>query len=84
MENLTRLTRTDFLKVSKTHKIYYEVCGNPIAETILFIHGGPGAGFSERDKRFFNFDTQRVVFLTKEELPKVFLLDVLKKTQPSI
>ncbi|MBA0883838.1 prolyl aminopeptidase [Flavobacterium undicola] len=62
MEKSKFNTKTDFLEVSATHKIYYEVCGNPIEETILFIHGGPGAGFSDHDKRFFNFDKQRVIF----------------------
>lgn len=51
-----------YLKVSEIHKIHYEVCGNPDAEAILFVHGGPGAGFSKQDKRFFNFEKQKVIF----------------------
>lgn len=51
-----------YLKVSEIHKIHYEVCGNPDAEAILFVHGGPGAGFSEQDKRFFDFEKQKVIF----------------------
>lgn len=51
-----------YLKVSEIHTIHYEVCGNPDAEAILFVHGGPGAGFSEQDKRFFNFEKQKVIF----------------------
>jgi proline iminopeptidase len=31
------------------HELYYEICGNPTGIPILFIHGGAGAGFSERD-----------------------------------
>lgn len=62
MENSKFKIQSDFLKVSETHSIYYEVCGDSAEETILFLHGGPGAGFSDIDKRFFNFEKQRVVF----------------------
>ena len=60
----------NYFKVSKTHKIHYEVCGNQSAEPILFVHGGPGAGFSEYDKRFFNFDKQKVVFFDQRGASK--------------
>lgn len=51
-----------FLEVSKLHKIYYEVCGNINGIPYLFVHGGPGAGFSENDKRFFDFKKHKVIF----------------------
>ncbi|CAN1512883.1 MhpC Predicted hydrolases or acyltransferases (alpha/beta hydrolase superfamily) [Flavobacteriaceae bacterium] len=51
-----------YLQVSNIHTIYYEVCGNTNIEPILFVHGGPGAGFSESDKRFFDFKKQKVIF----------------------
>ncbi|QDO95291.1 prolyl aminopeptidase [Formosa sediminum] len=60
----------NYFKVSQTHKIYYEVCGNQGAEPILFVHGGPGSGFSEHDKRFFNFDKQKVVFFDQRGASK--------------
>lgn len=50
------------LKVSEIHEIYYEVCGVDQGKTYLFVHGGPGAGFSEDDKRFFDFKKHKVVF----------------------
>lgn len=56
------ITKSGFLEVSAIHKLYYEVCGNPNGETLLFLHGGPGAGFADKDKRFFNFEKQQVVF----------------------
>jgi len=61
---------SNYLTVSETHKIYYEVCGNREAEPILFVHGGPGAGFSERDKRFFNFENQNVIFFDQRGASK--------------
>jgi len=52
----------NFFKVSEIHNLHYEVYGNPNGEPILFVHGGPGAGFSQEDKRFFNFDKHKVIF----------------------
>lgn len=70
MENPKFQTKTGFLNVSETHKLYYEVCGNPLGETILFLHGGPGAGFSDEDKRFFNFEKQQVIFFDQRGASK--------------
>ncbi|MDW5290792.1 prolyl aminopeptidase [Formosa sp. PL04] len=53
---------SNYLRVSKTHNIYFEVFGITETEPILFVHGGPGAGFSENDKRFFDFKKQKVIF----------------------
>ncbi|ENO12282.1 prolyl aminopeptidase [Thermoplasmatales archaeon SCGC AB-539-C06] len=43
-----------FLDVGEGHSIYYELSGNPDGKPVLFIHGGPGAGFFYQDKQFFN------------------------------
>jgi proline iminopeptidase len=59
-----------YLQVSELHNIYYEVCGNDNAEPYLFIHGGPGAGFSKKDKRFFDFDKHRVIFFDQRGASK--------------
>jgi proline iminopeptidase len=42
------------LKVSDTHEIYYEVCGNPQGEPVVFLHGGPGSGCNPTQRRFFD------------------------------
>jgi proline iminopeptidase len=49
------------LRVSGTHEIYYEECGNPKGKPALFVHGGPGAGCDNRARRFFDPDTYRIV-----------------------
>lgn len=59
-----------YLQVSDLHKIYYEVCGNTNGESILFVHGGPGVGFSENDKRFFDFKKQKVIFFDQRGASK--------------
>ena len=43
-----------YLAVSEGHKLYFELCGNPKGKPVMFLHGGPGAGISERDRGFFN------------------------------
>ena len=51
-----------YLYVQNGHKIYYEQYGNPDGKPILFLHGGPGAGFSNSHKAFFNPKIFRVIF----------------------
>ena len=36
--------------------------GNPNGKPVLFLHGGPGAGFSDDSSRFFNSDIFNVIF----------------------
>ncbi|HEX7042130.1 MAG TPA: prolyl aminopeptidase [Patescibacteria group bacterium] len=47
--------------VGKGHKIYYEACGNPKGKPILYVHGGPGAGFSESSKKYFDPDIWNII-----------------------
>lgn len=49
------------LAVDSTHNLYIEECGNPEGIPILFIHGGPGAGCSRYDRRFFDPDRYRII-----------------------
>jgi proline iminopeptidase len=51
-----------YLKVGNNHSIYFEQYGNPKGIPILFLHGGPGAGFSNAHKSFFDPKIFRVVF----------------------
>ncbi|MFZ5518178.1 MAG: prolyl aminopeptidase [Candidatus Zhuqueibacterota bacterium] len=45
---------TGYLKVSELHKIYYQLGGNPEGKAVMVLHGGPGAGCSTHDFRYFN------------------------------
>lgn len=49
------------LAVDSIHKIYIEECGNPEGIPILFVHGGPGAGCSRFDRRFFDPERYRII-----------------------
>ena len=51
-----------FFPVSDGHKLYYERFGNPKGIPIVFVHGGPGAGFEPRHRKFFNPNKHNVLF----------------------
>lgn len=42
------------IKVDDLHAVYFEVCGNPNGEPVVFLHGGPGSGCNPRQRRFFD------------------------------
>jgi len=42
-----------YLDVGEGHSLYFELYGNPKGIPVIFLHGGPGAGFSDKDKTFF-------------------------------
>ena len=46
--------RKSYLHVEKGHRLYYETFGNPAGIPVVFLHGGPGVGISDEDKRFFD------------------------------
>ncbi|KAL5225401.1 hypothetical protein ABZP36_012040 [Zizania latifolia] len=50
-----------FLIVSGVHTIYYEQSGNPQGHPVVFLHGGPGAGTSPGNRRFFDLVFFRIV-----------------------
>ncbi len=51
------------LAVDDRHTLYWEECGNPNGEPILFVHGGPGAGCSTQDRCFFDPEFFRIVLV---------------------
>lgn len=68
-----------YFSTTDGHQLYYETYGNPSGIPILFLHGGPGAGFSERDKDFFDLNHFFVLFFeqrgTGRSLPQGSLKD---------
>jgi proline iminopeptidase len=47
--------------VAGGHALYVEECGIPEGVPVLFVHGGPGAGCSEQDRRFFDPEKYRII-----------------------
>ena len=54
--------QTGYIAVSDGYELYYELYGNPKGIPVLFLHGGPGAGFSDSDKQFFDKRRYNVIF----------------------
>jgi len=54
--------KTGYIQVSDRHQLYYELYGNPKGIPVLFLHGGPGAGFTDSDKQFFDPKRYHVLF----------------------
>jgi proline iminopeptidase len=52
---------TGRLQVSPVHNIYFEQCGNPQGQPVVFLHGGPGAGASPAHRRLFDPAHYRIV-----------------------
>ena len=55
--------QSDLLPVSDTHHIYYEQCGNPAGQPVVFLHGGPGSGCNPNQRRFFDPAYYRIILL---------------------
>ncbi|MCA1618348.1 MAG: prolyl aminopeptidase [Acidobacteria bacterium] len=52
---------TGRLQVSPAHNIYYEQCGNPQGQPVVFLHGGPGGGITPDYRRYFDPAAYHVV-----------------------
>ncbi len=49
------------LAVDPPHTLYIEECGNPRGIPIVVLHGGPGIGCDEDQRRFFDPELYRIV-----------------------
>ncbi len=49
------------LQVDNTHCLHIEECGNPNGIPVVFIHGGPGGGYSAIHRQFFNPSAYRII-----------------------
>ena len=47
--------------VDDLHTLYWEQCGNPNGVPVLFLHGGPGGGFSPKNRQFFDPTYYRII-----------------------
>lgn len=52
---------THHLNVDDIHTLYVEEAGSPEGVPVLFVHGGPGGGCSENDRRFFDPEKYRII-----------------------
>lgn len=52
---------THRLAVDSLHTLYVEEVGNPDGIPVVFVHGGPGVGCTENDRRFFDPEKFRII-----------------------
>ena len=52
-----------YLKVCGNHNVFFETYGNPKGIPVVFLHGGPGSGFSDSSKVFFDKNRCFVTFI---------------------
>ena len=68
-----------WLDVGDEHRIWWEQCGHPGAPAALFVHGGPGAGCTQGDRRWFHPQHWRTVLFDQRgcgrSLPMACLQD---------
>ena len=53
--------KTYQLDVSNLHSLYVEEYGSPSGSPVLFLHGGPGAGFSPEYQKYFDPKKYRLI-----------------------
>ncbi len=49
------------LALDDTHILYWEQSGNPNGKPVVFLHGGPGAGTSPKQRQFFDPAHYRII-----------------------
>lgn len=52
---------TGMLELDARHRMYWEQCGNPQGQPVVFLHGGPGAGSAPAHRRFFDPVHYRII-----------------------
>jgi proline iminopeptidase len=53
--------KTGYLQVSKLHKIFYQLGGNPNGKPVMMLHGGPGSGCYPTLFQYFNPEKFHVI-----------------------
>jgi proline iminopeptidase len=53
--------KTYSLAVDAPHVLYIEESGNPDGVPVLFVHGGPGAGCEDKQRRYFDPAVYRII-----------------------
>jgi proline iminopeptidase len=70
------------LKVSDIHQIWYAEYGNPKGVPVVVVHGGPGAGSTPRDMRFFDPKFYRIILFDQRSSGKSIPSAEMKDNTP--
>lgn len=63
MSGVPDLFASDRLEVEAGVQIYWEQCGSPVGEPVLYLHGGPGSGLGGGWRQIYVSDRARVIAL---------------------
>ena len=55
--------RTGFADAGGAHRIYFEESGNPNGKPAMVLHGGPGSGCSDGNRRYFDPEAYRIILM---------------------
>lgn len=53
--------KTGYFEVSKKHKLFYQLGGNPKGTPVMVIHGGPGVGCFPGNFRYFSPEKYHII-----------------------
>ena len=53
--------KTDYLKVSELHELFYQLGGNPEGKPVMVLHGGPGVGCHSGYFEYFSQEKFHIV-----------------------
>ncbi len=73
------------LGLDDIHTMYWEVSGNPRGASVIFLHGGPGAGTTATHRRFFDPAHYRIVLFDQRGAGRSLPLgDIRENTTPHL
>ena len=70
--------RRRYVAVGDGHELYVEEAGNPGGLPVVFLHGGPGAGFGPSSRRFFDPLRYRIVLFDQRASGKSKYVDPMR------
>ena len=76
--------RHGMMNVDELHTIYWEECGNPNGQAVLFLHGGPGGGTTPSHRRFFDPEYYRIILFDQRGAGKSLPLGEYRQNTTSL
>lgn len=76
--------RHGMMKMDELHTLYWEECGNPNGQAVLFLHGGPGGGTTPSHRRFFDPEHYRIILFDQRGAGKSLPLGEYRQNTTSL
>ncbi len=72
---------TGKLALDPPHEMYWEQCGNPDGAPVVFLHGGPGAGSTPTNRRYFDPRHYRIILFDQRGAGRSTPLGALERNE---